>query len=74
MFNSVCGEQQPHPARYEAGTEKTRAPNIQFFFKRKKKSLGYVNINRKFHLIIVQTLMECSFQMFSDHSEASCNI
>ncbi len=29
MFNSVCGEQQPHPARHEAGTEKTRAPNIQ---------------------------------------------
>ncbi len=28
MFNSVCGEQQPHPARHEAGTEKTRAPNI----------------------------------------------
>ncbi len=26
---SVCGEQQPHPARHEAGTEKTRAPNIQ---------------------------------------------
>ncbi len=26
MFNSVCGEQQPHPARHEAGTEKTRAP------------------------------------------------
>ncbi len=25
----VCGEQQPHPARHEAGTEKTRAPNIQ---------------------------------------------
>ncbi len=29
MFNSVCGEQQPHPARHEAGMEKTRAPNIQ---------------------------------------------
>ncbi len=29
MFNSVCGEQQPHPARHEAGTEKTRAPNIR---------------------------------------------
>ncbi len=26
MFNSVCGEQQPHPARHEAGMEKTRAP------------------------------------------------
>ncbi len=23
MFNSVCGEQQPHPARHEAGMEKT---------------------------------------------------
>ncbi len=22
MFNSVCGEQQPHPARHEAGTER----------------------------------------------------
>ncbi len=29
MFNSVCGEQQPHPARHEAGMEKTRAPNIR---------------------------------------------
>ncbi len=25
MFNSVCGEQQPHPARHEAGMEKIRA-------------------------------------------------
>ncbi len=25
----MCGEQQPHPARHEAGMEKTRAPNIQ---------------------------------------------
>ncbi len=29
MFNSVCGEQQPHPARHEAGMEKTRAPTIR---------------------------------------------
>ncbi len=29
MFNSVCGEQQPHPARHEAGMEKIRAPNIR---------------------------------------------
>jgi hypothetical protein len=25
MFSSVCGEQQPHPARHEAGTEMSRA-------------------------------------------------
>ncbi len=38
--------------------------NVLFF-------LGYVNVKEIFHFIIFQTIWECCFWMFSEHSEIS---
>ncbi len=72
----VCFWKRPHP-KQKICFGNTLIVSWKFYFCEHTKCLkcffflGYVNVKEIFHFIIFQTIWECCFWMFSEHSEIS---